>query len=41
MVGGVQVGIGDRLYLSANVVIPVCGPRAYPAAGTFGLNYLY
>jgi hypothetical protein len=41
MVGGVQVGIGDRLFLSANVVIPVCGPRSYPAAGTFGLNYLY
>lgn len=39
--GGVQIGLGERLFLSANVVVPVCGPRGYPAAATFGLNYLY
>ena len=39
--GGVQVGMGERLYFSANAIVPVCGPRGYPVAATFGLNYLY
>jgi hypothetical protein len=39
--GGVQLGLGERWLFSANVVVPVAGPRAYNIGATFGLNYFY
>jgi hypothetical protein len=39
--GGFSVGLGERWLASANVVVPVAGPRAFNVGATFGLNYFY
>jgi hypothetical protein len=39
--GGVQLGLLERWLFSANVVVPVAGPRGYTVGATFGLNYFY
>ena len=39
--GGVQIGLGERMLLSAGVVVPVAGPRGYNVGATVGLSYLY
>jgi hypothetical protein len=41
MLGGVQFGLRERWLFSANVVVPVVGPRGYNVGATFGLNYFY
>jgi hypothetical protein len=41
LMGGLQLGLGERWMFSANVVVPVAGPRGYSVGATFGLNYFY
>jgi hypothetical protein len=39
--GGVQFGLGERSLLSAGVVTPVVGPKAYSVGAVVGFNFLY
>src|SRR5262249_3768923 len=38
---GAEIGLGERWSASANIVIPVAGPRGYNLGATFSLNYFY
>jgi hypothetical protein len=38
---GVNVGMGERWFFSANAVVPLTAPRGSSFGGTFSLNYLY
>lgn len=39
--GALQVGLGDRASLTAGVVTPVAGPKAFTVGYTIGFNYLF
>jgi hypothetical protein len=39
--GGAQIGLADRVLLSAGVVTPVIGPKAYTVGATVGLNFFF
>ncbi len=41
LTAGIQVGMRQTISVSANVIVPVAGPRGYPIGGTFSLNYFY
>jgi hypothetical protein len=41
LTGGFSVGLGERWLVSANVVVPVVGPKGFNVGASFGLNYFY
>jgi hypothetical protein len=41
LTGGFSVGLGERWLVSANVVVPVAGPKGFNVGASFGLNYFY
>jgi hypothetical protein len=41
LTGGLQLGVSERTFISANVLVPVVGPRGYDIGATFSLSYLY